>query len=417
MASARIRRHCARPLQRRRRHQARAQTRPRPLLQYIRAFGFGSAFRRRAARRNARPAAARQVLAAGFHRLRRHRPGSGRHAAATGHHGLHHRQWRRLSAAAHPHARPAVHDPANGRPTSSARRRSCSSLFRARRGSAQSTPAGAHRVISDARRRPDAQDDGRRRPLRHRQDRAARRLLLRGKTGTAQKIDPVTHTLFEDHAHRLVRRLRASQQSGHRRGCRSSIRRRAHYYGTAVSAPVFAEVAQQVLEYLGVPHDIDLRPSTTASKKDPPVTEDDAPAQRRRYSGALRRRQRSAQRRSAPRFDRQSDFASQPAHRRRPRILQPPKAGAPSQPSPSAASRIASRIRSIVTREHRRHRRRRKTARAIADRPAGPRGHRASRVAPAFKSRSPATASRASRPPPPAPWSLPAPKSSSGCAP
>jgi cell division protein FtsI (penicillin-binding protein 3) len=31
------------------------------------------------------------------------------------------------------------------------------------------------------------------------------------------------------------------------------------YYGAAVSAPVFAEVAQQVLEYLTVPHDIDLR--------------------------------------------------------------------------------------------------------------------------------------------------------------
>jgi cell division protein FtsI (penicillin-binding protein 3) len=27
------------------------------------------------------------------------------------------------------------------------------------------------------------------------------------------------------------------------------------YYGTAVSAPVFAEVAQEVLEYLGVTHD------------------------------------------------------------------------------------------------------------------------------------------------------------------
>jgi len=35
------------------------------------------------------------------------------------------------------------------------------------------------------------------------------------------------------------------------------------YYGTTVSAPVFAEVAQQVLEYLGVPHDIDLRPATS----------------------------------------------------------------------------------------------------------------------------------------------------------
>ncbi len=51
------------------------------------------------------------------------------------------------------------------------------------------------------------------------------------------------------------------------------------YYGAEVSAPVFAEVAQQVLEYLGVQHDIDLRPMTTASKKEPPVKEDDSSAQ------------------------------------------------------------------------------------------------------------------------------------------
>jgi cell division protein FtsI (penicillin-binding protein 3) len=48
------------------------------------------------------------------------------------------------------------------------------------------------------------------------------------------------------------------------------------YYGASVSAPVFAEVAQQVLEYLGVPHDIDLRPST-AAKHAAHVAEDDAP--------------------------------------------------------------------------------------------------------------------------------------------
>jgi cell division protein FtsI (penicillin-binding protein 3) len=54
---------------------------------------------------------------------------------------------------------------------------------------------------------------------------------------------------------------------------------RGAYYGADVSAPIFAEVAQQVLEYLGVPHDIDLRPASLASKKEPPVTEDDAAAQ------------------------------------------------------------------------------------------------------------------------------------------
>jgi len=39
---------------------------------------------------------------------------------------------------------------------------------------------------------------------------------------------------------------------------------------------VFAEVAQQVLEYLGVPHDIDVRPPKTPDKPDKPVVEDEA---------------------------------------------------------------------------------------------------------------------------------------------
>jgi cell division protein FtsI (penicillin-binding protein 3) len=45
------------------------------------------------------------------------------------------------------------------------------------------------------------------------------------------------------------------------------------YYGTAVSAPVFAEVAQQVLEYLGIPHDIEVKPSR-AVKREAPAAED-----------------------------------------------------------------------------------------------------------------------------------------------
>ncbi len=52
----------------------------------------------------------------------------------------------------------------------------------------------------------------------------------------------------------------------------------ASYYGTAVSAPVFAEVAQQVLEYLSVPHDIDVLPPKVEAKKEAPITEDDAGA-------------------------------------------------------------------------------------------------------------------------------------------
>jgi cell division protein FtsI (penicillin-binding protein 3) len=51
------------------------------------------------------------------------------------------------------------------------------------------------------------------------------------------------------------------------------------YYGASVSAPVFAEVAQQVLEYLGVPHDIEVHAPRVKSKADALVAEDDAHAQ------------------------------------------------------------------------------------------------------------------------------------------
>ena len=48
------------------------------------------------------------------------------------------------------------------------------------------------------------------------------------------------------------------------------------YYGASVSAPVFSEVAQQVLEYLGVPHDIDVRAPRAPQKSDARVAEDEA---------------------------------------------------------------------------------------------------------------------------------------------
>ncbi|MDR3752257.1 MAG: penicillin-binding protein [Terracidiphilus sp.] len=99
-----------------------------------------------------------------------------------------------------------------------------------------------------------------------------------GKTGTAQKIDPATH--------KYTGSLHIASFAGFAPVNNPVIAvsiildsPKGEYYGAAVSAPVFAEVAQQVLEYLGVPHDIDLRPMTTASKKEPPAKEDDAAAQ------------------------------------------------------------------------------------------------------------------------------------------
>ncbi|HVJ08081.1 MAG TPA: penicillin-binding transpeptidase domain-containing protein [Acidisarcina sp.] len=81
-----------------------------------------------------------------------------------------------------------------------------------------------------------------------------------GKTGTAQKIDVVTHTYSHtkyvasfagfapvNNPVISVTVIIDSPSAG------------GSYYGAAVSAPVFRDVAQQVLEYLGVPHDTELR--------------------------------------------------------------------------------------------------------------------------------------------------------------
>ncbi|MFP5236323.1 MAG: penicillin-binding protein [Acidobacteriota bacterium] len=81
-----------------------------------------------------------------------------------------------------------------------------------------------------------------------------------GKTGTAQKIDPLTH--------RYSKTMHVASFAGIApiRNPVISVAvvidnpKGGKYYGTEVSAPVFAEVAQQVLEYLSVPHDEDVRP-------------------------------------------------------------------------------------------------------------------------------------------------------------
>ena len=100
-----------------------------------------------------------------------------------------------------------------------------------------------------------------------------------GKTGTAQKIDPATH-LYSKTMH-------IASFAGFAPVNNPAISiaviidnpKGALYYGTEVSAPVFAEVAQQVLEYLSVPHDIDIKPPKTTAK--PPLdlaSEDDSEA-------------------------------------------------------------------------------------------------------------------------------------------
>jgi cell division protein FtsI (penicillin-binding protein 3) len=83
-----------------------------------------------------------------------------------------------------------------------------------------------------------------------------------GKTGTAEKIDPATRTYshtklvasfagfapVNDPAIAIAVVIDTPTAGGE-----------AMHYGGAASAPVFAEVAQEVLEYLGVPRDQPLK--------------------------------------------------------------------------------------------------------------------------------------------------------------
>ncbi len=94
-----------------------------------------------------------------------------------------------------------------------------------------------------------------------------------GKTGTAQKIDPQTH-LYSKTMHIASFAGFAPVNNPVIAVVVVMDSPKGDYYGTTVSAPVFADVAQQVLEYLGVPHDIDLRPAPP-SKSTAPIIEDD----------------------------------------------------------------------------------------------------------------------------------------------
>ncbi len=98
-----------------------------------------------------------------------------------------------------------------------------------------------------------------------------------GKTGTAQKIDPRTHTYSKtkyiasfagfapvnDPAIAIVVVMDSPQYSMH--------------YGTQASAPVFHELAQEILEYLRVPHDEPLKSTQEVAAIEKAPVADDAP--------------------------------------------------------------------------------------------------------------------------------------------
>jgi len=80
-----------------------------------------------------------------------------------------------------------------------------------------------------------------------------------GKTGTAQKIDPATHTYSHTKLVASFAGFAPVSSPAISVAVVIDTPTVGTRYGAETSAPVFAEVAQQVLEYLGVPHDQPLK--------------------------------------------------------------------------------------------------------------------------------------------------------------
>ena len=80
-----------------------------------------------------------------------------------------------------------------------------------------------------------------------------------GKTGTAQKVDPVTHTYSHTKLVASFAGFAPVSSPAISVAVVIDTPTVGSFYGTAVSAPVFQLLAQQVLEYLGVPHDQPLK--------------------------------------------------------------------------------------------------------------------------------------------------------------
>ncbi len=80
-----------------------------------------------------------------------------------------------------------------------------------------------------------------------------------GKTGTANKIDVATHTYSHTKLVASFAGMAPVSNPAITVAVVIDTPTVGSLYGAAVSAPVFAQVAQQVLEYLGVPHDQPLK--------------------------------------------------------------------------------------------------------------------------------------------------------------
>ncbi len=98
-----------------------------------------------------------------------------------------------------------------------------------------------------------------------------------GKTGTANKIDPATHTYSHTKLVASFAGIAPVNNPAITVAVVIDTPTVGSLYGAAVSAPVFADVAQQVLEYLGVPHDQPLKTKKQMQELASAPTHDDTP--------------------------------------------------------------------------------------------------------------------------------------------
>jgi cell division protein FtsI (penicillin-binding protein 3) len=157
-----------------------------------------------------------------------------------------------------------------------------------------------------------------------------------GKTGTAQKVDPVTHTYSHTKLVASFAGFAPVNSPAVSIAVVIDTPTVGSRYGAETSAPVFREVAQQVLEYLGVPHDQPLKTTKEMLAANNPVPED-APSQNPEDLNAL--------------FEEVNNLPPDDPLRTQPSAdgsamanaaVQPPAASAPhsGQPSSSAGSHI-----------------------------------------------------------------------------
>jgi cell division protein FtsI (penicillin-binding protein 3) len=98
-----------------------------------------------------------------------------------------------------------------------------------------------------------------------------------GKTGTAEKIDPATHTYSHTKLVASFAGFAPVSDPAISIAIIIDTPTVGSAYGTTVSAPVFGELAQEVLEYLGVPHDQPLKTKQQMQEIAASAQPDDAP--------------------------------------------------------------------------------------------------------------------------------------------